>query len=216
MSYIFTYDNLVTQVQNYLERTDVSLVDSIPVFVSLAQLRLGREIKHLGVKSVLTGNFSGDTLSSGVLQKPGRWRETVSFNFGTGTSNNTRNILQPRSYEFCRNYWPDPTQTGTPKFYADYSFTHWLITPTPSDGYPFEVTLYETPLPIDTTTQTNWYTQYAPDLLLYATLLEATPYLKIDERLQMWQERYDRGMMAVNGEAQARTNDASVNREEGI
>ena len=48
--------------------------------------------------------------------------------------------------------------------------------------------------------QTNWLTEYAPDVLLYATLLEATPFLKNDERVQVWQAIYDRSAQALNGE----------------
>ena len=46
-----------------------------------------------------------------------------------------------RKYEYLREYWPSPTATGTPVFYADYDYTNWLIAPTPDVAYAFEVWL---------------------------------------------------------------------------
>jgi len=211
MAYVLTYNNLVNLLTTYLERTDASLVDYIPTFILLAQVRIGREIKQLGTRQVVNSTFSGGT---SVIAKPNDWRETININYGTGTSSNTRNNLLPRSYEYCRDYWPDPTQTtSNVEFYADYNYEHWLICPTPDSSYPVEVMYYATPKPIDITTQTNWLTQYAPDLLLYACLLESAPFLKVDERIQVWTGLYDRALAAINGEAQARVEDGATSRE---
>ena len=163
------------------------------------------------MRQVVTSTFSGGT---SVIQKPNDWRETISINYGTGTSSNTRNTLLPRSYEYCRNYWPDPTQASSVvSYYSDYNYNYWLVAPTPNSSYPFEIMYYSTPKPIDDTTQTNWLTQYAPDLLLYACLLEAAPFLKVDERIQVWQALYDRALAAINGEAEARIEDGASSRE---
>jgi hypothetical protein len=51
-------------------------------------------------------------------------------------------------------------------------------------------------------------------VLLYATLLEATPFLKKDERIQTWQGMYDRAAQALNGEDLKRIMDRSANRSE--
>jgi hypothetical protein len=95
-----------------------------------------------------------------------------------------------RKYEYLRNYWPDTTATDIPKYYCDYDYTHWLVAPTPASNYTFEVLYYERVQPLDSTNQTNWFTQYAPQAMLYGTLLQAMPFLKNDERIQMWQTQY--------------------------
>ena len=211
MAYILTYSNLVSLLEVYLERTDSTLVDQIPTFILLAQTRISREIKQLGTREVVNSTFSGGTA---VIQKPNDWRETISINYGTGTSSNTRITLLPRGYEYCRDFWPDPTQTSsTVKYYADYNYNYWLVAPTPDSSYPFEVMYYCTLKPIDSTTETNWVTQYAPDLLLYACLLETAPFLKADERVAVWQQMYDRALAAINGEAQARIEDGASSRD---
>jgi hypothetical protein len=96
-----------------------------------------------------------------------------------------------RKYEYLRNYWPDNTATGEPAYYSDYDYTHWLVAPTPDSAYSFEVLYYERVQPLDSTNQSNWFTVYAPQALLYGSLLQAMPFLKNDERVAMWQSQYD-------------------------
>ena len=97
-----------------------------------------------------------------------------------------------RKYEYLREYWPNPTQTDVPKFYCDYDYTHWLVAPSPASAYTFEVLYYERIQPLDSSNQTNWFTIYAPQALLYGSLLQAMPFLKNDDRMPMWQAQYDK------------------------
>ena len=60
----------------------------------------------------------------------------------------------------------------------------------------------------------NWLTEYAPQLLLYGTLLEATPFLKSDDRIPVWQNMYDRSAAMLNGEDLAKILDRSAVRKE--
>lgn len=193
MSAVLTYDTLVANLESYLDRDDAKTIARIPTFILNAQTRVCRELRILGFIKPVTATF---TTGEAIVPKPALWRETVSWNIGTGTGNNTRKILLPRTYEYIRSLWPDATQTGQPRYYADYDYNHWIVGPTPSAAFPFEVLYYRLMEPIDATTQTNFLTDYAPDMLLYACLLETAPYLKDDERIQTWQSRYDRCLQA--------------------
>lgn len=211
-----TYTSLKQDVTRYLERGDTEASDpdvyeQIPRLINLAERRCARELKIQGFIVPVTGAFIA---GQSVYAKPDRWRDTVSINFGTGASNNTRNPLYTRSYEYLRMVHPDPTETGVPEFYADYDDNHWLVAPTPDDTYPFEVLYYALPPLLSESNQTNYLTEQAPDLLLYATLLEATPFLKNDERIQTWQNFYDRAAAMLNGEDLAKILDRSAVRKE--
>lgn len=116
------------------------------------------------------------------------------------SGNNRRNFLLPRSYEYMRQFWPDDTLTGAPRFYSDYDYNHWLFLPTPSTAWPYQVLYWELPALLDDTNTTNWLTTYAPNLLLYASLLEMAPFLKEDSRVPLWQQMYDRHLLALSGE----------------
>ena len=216
MATTMTFTTLQQDVRRYLERgttyaSDPVVFEQIPRLINLAERRIARELKIQGFINVVAG-----TLQTGVsvYNKPDRWRDTVSINIGTGSQNNTRKILFSRVYEYMLSYWPDRTATEEPIFYSDYDFSHWLIAPTPDEDYPFEILYYELPPLLDDAVQTNWLTEYAPQLLLYGTLLEATPFLKNDERMPVWQSMYDRAAAMLNGEDLAKILDRSAVRKE--
>jgi len=216
MATTMTFTTLKQDVQRYLERgntlaSDPIVFEQIPRLINLAERRIARELKIEGFINVVTG-----TLSSGqsVYPKPDRWRDTVSMSIGTGTGNNTRKVLFSRVYEYLRSYWPNALETDVPLFYSDYDYSHWLLAPTPDADYPFEILYYELPPLLDESVQTNWITEYAPQLLLYGTLVEATPFLKNDERIPVWQSMYDRAAAMLNGEDLAKILDRSAVRKE--
>lgn len=209
MSYSMTYDSLLVDVRRYLERgftqeSDQIVYDQLPRLITLGERRIARELKIQGFIRAVTTPLS---VGVAVYLKPDRWRDTVSMTVD-GTP------IYARSYEYIRNYWPDEAATGTPQFYADYDYQHWIITPTPDTASTLEILYYELPRLLGEDFQTNWLTEYAPDLLTYAALLEATPFLKKDERIQTWQAMYDRAAQALNGEDLKRILDRSANRSE--
>lgn len=211
-----TFETLKQDVRRYLERgstyeSDPYVYEQIPRLINLAERRIARELKIQGFISVVSNTM---TIGQSVYAKPDRWRDTISINFGTGASNANRTPLFARSYEYVRSYWPNESQTDQPQFYADYDYTHWLIAPTPDEEYPFEILYYELPPLLDDSIQTNWLTEYAPQLLLYGTLLEATPFLKNDERIPTWQQYYDRAAAMLNGEDLAKILDRAAVRKE--
>jgi hypothetical protein len=216
MATTMTFTTLQQDVRRYLERgnsyaSDPVVYEQIPRLINLAERRISRELKIQGFINVVTGTL---TVGQSVYPKPDRWRDTVSMNIGTGTQNNTRKVLFTRAYEYLLSYWPDRSQTEQPIFYGDYDYSNWLIAPTPDAAYPFEVLYYELPPLLDDEVQTNWLTDYAPQLLLYGTLLEATPFLKNDERIPVWQQMYDRAAAMLNGEDLAKILDRSSVRKE--
>lgn len=216
MATTMTFETLKQDVQRYLERgatlaSDPVVYEQIPRLINLAERRIARELKIQGFISVVSDTL---TIGQSVYPKPDRWRDTISINIGTGANLANRTSLYTRDYEYCRSYWPNESQTDTPQFYADYNYDNWLIAPTPDQAYPFEVLYYELPPLLDDSIQTNWLTEYAPQLLLYGTLLEATPFLKNDERIATWQQYYDRAAAMLNGEDLSKILDRAAVRKE--
>jgi len=198
---VMTYDSLVENIQSYLERSDTATLEKIPLFIMLAEQVIASQIKFLGN---LTVNTSAMVANQATVDKPARWHKTVSMNI---TVAGERNPVLLRKYEYLREYWPEPATTGVPKFYADYDYTHWLVAPTPAAAYNFEVLYYERVQPLDSSNQTNWFTIYAPQALLYGSLLQAMPFLKNDERMAMWQQQFDLIINTLKAEDVARIAD---------
>lgn len=204
-----TYDSLLVDLRRYLERgftaeSDQIVYEQLPRLITLAERRIAAELKIEGFIVPVT-----TVLQSGVAtyMKPDRWRDTVSMNL------EGKPVLA-RSYEYIRNYWPDLTQTGEPAYYADYDYQYWIIAPTPSSAKVLEIIYYQQPPLLGPESQTNYLTEYAPYLLLYGALLEATPFLKNDERIGTWQSMYDRAAQGVNSEDLKRILDRAANRSE--
>jgi len=182
---VMTYDSLVEDIQQYLERTDDATIAQIPRFIMLAEQVIASQIKFLGNLTVNTSNM---VIGAATIDKPARWHKTVSMNV---TVDGKRQPVFLRKYEYLREYAPDPSVESVPKFYADYDYTHWLVAPTPDIAYDYEVLYYERVQPLDSSNQSNWFTIYAPQAMLYGSLLQAMPFLKNDERIAMWQQQYD-------------------------
>lgn len=207
---VMTYNSLVQQIQDQLERTDTVFVNNLPRMIRQASDRINADSKNVGLEQYVTGAFN---VGNPVIQKPGRWRRTITFNYGVGVGNNTRTQIRLRSYEFLRTLWPDSTQTGSPQYYADYGFNNFLIAPTPDLAYPFELAYMELPEPLGPTIQTNWLTNYAPRLLLYATLLECVIYLKDPERIPEMEDQYRKSLAPLNEQDNLRMIDRATDRE---
>ena len=202
-SWVMTYDSLTSTVLQYLERQDPAVVAAIPTFITLCEFEIAQEIKTLGQLTVANSIV---TPNEPTLAKPARWRKTVSMSINNGSE------MQPvllRKFEYLKNYWPDVTQTGTPIYYADTDYEHWYLAPTPDQAYEFEVLYYERIAPLSSTNQTNWLTQYAPNAMLYGTLLQAMPFLKNDARA-IFQQKYTEAITALKTEDVARVGDRSA------
>lgn len=109
MALYSTFDELVELMGEYIARSGTDLTDQIPGFINLAELKLSRLPKVLGLKKVVTS-----TLQKGVsvVQKPSRWRVTVSMNYGTGldaTTAQRKAVAGVRTLYFER---PHPFVTG--------------------------------------------------------------------------------------------------------
>jgi len=212
-----TYNSLVADVTNYIERggsstTDTTVFNQIPRLINAAERKIMQFLKLQGQIEVLT-DATGLAIGQSVIDKPDRWRVTVSMNFGTGSNSNVRTPLYPRSYEYCRAYWPDSSQADVPKFYADYDYSHWLIVPTPVQDYPLEIIAYMQPVLLDSVNQSNFLSNYCGNMLLYGALLEAAPFLKADDRIQVWQGYWDRELASLTSQDLQKILDRAAQRK---
>jgi hypothetical protein len=200
VSFVLTYNSLTSTVLQYLERSDDAVVAAIPTFITLAEFEIAQQIKTLGQMQVVEATF---TPSDAVIEKPARWRKTVSMNILNGAS---KQPVLLRKYEYLKMYAPDTATTGIPLYYSDYDYDHWIVAPTPDAAYQFEVLYYERISPLSSENQTNWLTQNAPNAMLFGTLLQAMPFLKNDSR-QIFQQKYDQAMQALKTEDITRLGD---------
>ena len=203
-SWVMTYDSLTSTVLQYLERRDAAVVEAIPTFITLCEFEIAQYIKTLGQMEVVDANMN---IGNPVIAKPARWRKTVSM---TLSNAGEKQPILLRKLEYLNAYAQDVTATGTPLYYADYDFEHWIVAPTPDQAYAFEALCYTRLQPLSSAYQTNWLTQNAPNAMLFGTLKQTAPFLKNDARLALWKQMFDEALAALKTEDTLRVADRSA------
>lgn len=198
-----TYDSLVEDVKRYCERNDASFVDQIPRLIMLTEQSIAAEIKTLMQLNVVNTTL---TVDDPVLEKPARWRKTISMKV------NGQPIMN-RSMDYVTQYQSE-SPTNQPLYYGDYDYDHWALAPIPDDNYSVEIIYYSRIQPLDVTNQENLLTREAPQALLFGTLLQTQGYLKNTDKLAVWKGYYDAAISALKGEDQRRMIDRNAVRQE--
>jgi hypothetical protein len=196
---VMTYDSLVADVQNYMERDDPQFVAQIPSLIYLAEQSLAAEIKTLQqlnvvLVTVLSGQF--------ILQKPALWKKTISMKA------NGQPIVK-RTQDYLAQFTAE-SSTGTVQYYAEYDYDNFMLSPTPSANTSIELTYYGLVQPLNTDNQQNLITREIPQALLFGTLLQAQGYLKAIDKLAVWKQYYTDAISAIKNEDKLRSIDRNT------
>lgn len=181
-----TYSDLKTSIASYLARSD--LTSQISDFVTFAENRLRRELRiRQMLKSVTTATVSGDS----TVELPSDFLEIRDFVALT-------NPIQPLSYSSPSALSNDPraSEVGVPKSYTILA-NDFLLSPPPDGVYTLRMLYYAAPPYLSSSNATNVFLTTAPDALLYASLIEAEPYLFNDARINTWGTMYDRAISSL-------------------
>ena len=186
MAFFTDYTTLQATIASYLARTD--LTTQIPEFIRLAEDRLLRDLRIRQMIKVATAptvagdatvSLPSDFVAMKDLHLQGNPPQTIKF---LSTSNFFRNART--------------AQSGLPSRYtllgAEFQFA-----PIPDSVYTLQMVYFYQPEYLSDTNSSNLWLADTPDLLLYAALGEAEPYLMNDERLNTWASMYDRGILAL-------------------
>lgn len=181
-----TYSDLKTSIANYLARSD--LTSQISDFVTFAENRLRRELRiRQMLKSVTTSTVANDS----TVELPSDFLEVRDFVVLT-------NPITPLSYSSPSALSNDPraSEVGVPKSYTILA-NDFLMSPVPDGVYTARLLYYAAPAYLSDSNTTNVFLTTAPDALLYASLIEAEPYLMNDARINTWGTMYDRAISSL-------------------
>ena len=124
-------------------------------------------------------------------------------------SNNKQVFLEKRDTSFMSEFYNTPaTQSGLPRYYANWDANFWVVAPTPDSTYEITLAYIKQPTSLTdssvSTTGTYVSNKYQ-DLLLYAALVEAYGYLKGPvDMLQYYEGSYQRALQSYSIEQQGR------------
>ena len=181
-----TYSDLQTSIANYLARSD--LTSQIPDFITFAENRLRRELRiRQMLKSVTTATVSGDN----TVELPSDFLQVRDFVVMT-------NPIQPLSYSSPSALSNDPraSEVGVPLSYTILA-NEFQVSPSPDGVYTVKLLYFAAPAYLSSSNTSNVFLTKAPDALLYASLIEAEPYLMNDARINTWGTMYDRAISSI-------------------
>lgn len=181
-----TYSDLQTSIANYLARSD--LTSQIPDFITFAENRLRRELRiRQMLKSVTTATVANDS----TVELPADFLQVRDFVVVT-------NPLTPLSYSSPSSLSNDPraSEVGVPKSYTILA-NDFQMSPVPDGVYTVKLLYFAAPAYLSSSNTSNVFLTKAPDALLYASLIEAEPYLMNDARINTWGTMYDRAISSI-------------------
>lgn len=188
-----TFSNLKNEIASSLNRDD--LTNQLDTFINLAESRHARDLR---VREMETIDTSITTVAG-----------TQAYNLPTGylemryvafrTSPYT--ILQYMSPgDFFRIY-NDGQGNGAPVYYTIVG-KEIFLGHTPDSANVLEIGFFKRPTELSTSNATNDILTNFPDLYLYGSLAETSPFLMQDERLPVWTSLYKEGVKTANESAQ--------------
>ena len=183
---ISTYSELKTAVANWLDRSD--LTDIIPDFIVLAETRHKRDFKIRRMETRVTANTIADT-EYYTLPDDYVAMRNIKLNSDPKTA---LEYLTPEIMDRLQA----GSSTGKPKAYS-IKGNNIQLRPLPDGVYEIEISYYKTFAALSDSNTTNDMLTHHPDAYLYATLLEAEPYLQNDKRVALWLQAYEIARKAI-------------------
>jgi hypothetical protein len=195
-----TYDELVTNIRNYMEvGSNVFTPSVINTFITMAENQILREIDldvfKLEATATMTQGNKFLTAPTGIL----------THRYMMVTVNGDQVFLDFRDTSFMKEYWPDGTATEVPKYYSVWDQNTFYIAPTPNSAYTVELGYIYRPPQLSSTNSTTWISANAPEALLYACLIQAYSYTKGPlDMLNYFRGSYKEALQGLGIEQQGR------------
>jgi hypothetical protein len=181
------YSELVSNVRNYTEVGSEVLTDSlVNTFIVNIENRIQREID---IDAFRKFQFSSFTIGSPFVTVP----DDFAFERGVQIKDQItkdRTWLDQRDTTFVDEYNVDRSDTGKPKYYANWDDNTLIVAPTPDAAYEIELWYNKTPDRLSSTNTTTWLSTNAPEILLYGATSEAFSYLKNPPYVQLYDQKY--------------------------
>jgi len=199
----FTFTTLKQAIQDFAENNETSFVNNLSLFITTAEERIFKMVDL----EVFRKNVSASTTSSNkFLALPPDYLATFSLSLRVSASSPLV-FLSQKDVSFLQEFDPSGS-TGFPRYYAHFDVDNLILAPTPDQAYTAELHYYYRPPSITQASDgTSWLGTNAPDVLLYACLMEAYTYMKGEaDMLQLYQQRFAEGIARLKNYGEGREN----------
>jgi len=196
-----TYAELQTAIKDYLQNTETTFVNDLDTIIKQGEERILKIINLPVFRKNVTGVLTdGDT----YLSTPSDFMDAFSLAI---VSSSNHSYLLRTDVSFIREAYPNSSTKSTPKHYALFDDTAFIVGPTPDADYTAELHYFYRPNSITAGASdgTTWLSTNASNALLYACLLEGYVYMKGEpDLLQVYDGRYKEALARLKnlGEAE--------------
>ena len=194
----WTFTTLKSAIEDYTQNTETSFVSNLPTFIVQAEDRIIKSVELPNFRKNVTGTF---TASNQYLATPSDYLYPYSLAVLDDDSN--YNYLLNTDVSFMREAYPLASTTGTPKHYAQFDDTTFIVGPTPNSNFTTELHYFYIPQSItESSNGTTWLGTNSPEVLLYASLLEAYTFMKGEPDLMMnYEKRFQEALQRLTLES---------------
>jgi hypothetical protein len=202
----FTYAELKQAIKDYVETEEAKFVNNLPLFIRLAEERILKSVRlNLFQKNATANMITG----SPYIATPTDFLSPLSCSITTPAG---VEFLSFKDLDFIQTAFPNPAETDTPRFFATFDVTNFLIGPTPDADYPVTLHYFYRPNSLTAGPEDGrtWLSENASLSLLYGALFEAYTFLKGDNDLmQLYSSRVleSLGRLKDMGEGKETTTD---------
>tara|TARA_R100001086_G_scaffold210462_1_gene126342 strand:+ start:357 stop:1055 length:699 start_codon:yes stop_codon:yes gene_type:complete len=212
-----TYVQLKQAIQDFLENDAAEFtaatgsgVAPIDLCIEFAEMRIFREADISAYRKTIETTLSANNT---FLDLPQDLYVTRYIKILTGE------FLEEKDQSFVREFTQNfsagvSALQGTPRFYALYGEgaysasdrgMKWLFSPRADIDYTLEIGYTILPTGLSSSNANSYLGDYAPDLLLYGSLLEAASFMKLTaDQGSRYQALYDRALQTFIGQEQTR------------
>lgn len=183
-----TRTELLAAVADWLNRTDLTTPIAAD-FLPLAEAEMKRRLRRATESTTIY-------ISAGNMNGPSDMAEPIALRLSTanGYSDIPLRLCTPEML------WERRAREGTTGRPTDYAFYDGQLqfAPVPDQSYDGILLYYQQLTPLTVSNETNAVLTEAPDAYLFGMLLQATPYIKDDERVPLWQAKFDAAIEQMN------------------
>lgn len=193
---INTYATLVSASTEWLARDqDTTLTARIPDFITLCEAKLNRDLYHVKMEKRSYASFNLSNSEPEYVSLPSDFQSMRRIRLSSVTG---KPRLEYKSQMELDDYRTrNGNTTGQPKYFTIFG-DELEFCPTPDSAYTIEMVYRATLSALTSINTSNWLLSFAPDIYLYGTLLEATPYMQQDERIAVWAAGFSSALEALN------------------
>jgi len=198
----FTYATLKTAIQDYMENDETTFANNLDNFIKNTEEDILKNVELNYYRKNVTGTA---TSGSAYLGMPSDFLAPFSL---AVISSSVYYYLLLKHPSFMRDYTPNASTTGQPKYYGEFDNDTFILAPTPDDNYTFELHYFYRPtsLTAGAADGTTYLSNNMPNVMLAGSLLQAAIFMKLDAaEIGTYKQNYAKELTQLKSWAEGKT-----------